>query len=144
MAKVHPPYRVTPKGSEFKIGTNDLFVDIPISPLNSALNRIYQIKEDSKTPEDAYQKIKGELEDINSDIQKTIEETVQEKRDWITVFVRRPPFSNKKYSIQLNIQWDKLLQFLDKVANSQDISLSDKYSYFTIAGSFSFRPKQMK
>lgn len=138
------PQRVTPRGSKFRIGTRDLFVDVPAAPVDDCISIIHRIEEESRTAEDAYAEVQEKLGKLNKSIQRRIEEVTGEECDWIKIVVKELSISEKPYNIQLRIDWNKLLQFLDAVAKKENLPLSKKYIYIHSCRNFFLPPESEK
>lgn len=121
--------RQTPRGSQFRIGTRDVYVDVPSDPLQRVLDWIYTIEEESDTAEEAYKSIQHNLSEIETRVHEWIEHLTGESGNWLDISVRELPISNKSYNIQFRIDWEELQEFLDTVASSDSVTFTKKYQY---------------
>lgn len=133
--------RHTPRGSQFQIGTRSVYVDTPNGLIDAEIARIHEIEDAHDNPEDAYDTVHQELDELNERIRRPIEELTGEDCDWIRLQVQHRSMANKPYNIRAIIKWGDLLEFLDAVAENQDITFIDKYQYIFTCRNIKLAPK---
>jgi hypothetical protein len=133
--------RHTPRGSEFRIGTRSVYVDTPNGLINAAIARIHKIEDAYDDPEDAYETVQQKLDQLNELIRRPVEELTGEDCDWIRLQVQKRSMAKKPYNIQVILDWEDLLDFLERVAENQDIAFTDKYQYIFTCRNIKLPPK---
>lgn len=121
--------RVTPRGSQFRVGTRDVYVDIPTQPIRAFMRWVHSLEDEKDSPLEAYETIQESIDEANQDIRQAIQGLTREDCSWIRVSVREMPMANKPYNIQVRINWSGLLEFLDSLAKSDKVPLPRKYQY---------------
>ncbi|MBO3842211.1 MAG: hypothetical protein FGF48_07330 [Candidatus Brockarchaeota archaeon] len=100
-----------------------MYVDIPNQLISYFLVNLYRLSEEYKTDLETLYRESKKLENEFNEFFK------RKFGGWLSILIKREPFSKRPFGIQIRIDWSSFQSFLEKFAEREDITLEEKYEY---------------
>jgi hypothetical protein len=104
---------------------HDAYVDVPNALINQFLESLYELSERYKQD---FEKLHKKALKLAHKFNRIFEEQFD---GWLSISIRKEKFSTRPLGVKMKINWNSFQKFLEKLAESKDVSFEEKYRYLS-------------